>query len=100
MNKTFFRQKNHALLINLPGPDRCSDIHLQRRKAGISTDNSFVFCHLLLMKNLHSIFNDATLMETFHRSGSGNTARIRFHAGQPIDTIAIWSDLRVTRLRR
>lgn len=57
-----FSQKNAALFINLPSPDRRSDIHLLQPNMGISADNSFVFCHSLLMKNGDNISNDAMLI--------------------------------------
>lgn len=56
-----FSQRNHALVINLPGLDRCSHVHLQQRHVGISTGISLVFCHLLLMKRLDNRFNDVRL---------------------------------------
>lgn len=59
-----FSRRNHALFINLPGLDRCSHDHLQQRHVGISTGNSLVFCHLLLMKRRDSRFNDVRLWKT------------------------------------
>lgn len=58
-----FSQENAALFINLPGPDRRSDIHLPQPNVGISTHNSFVFCHLLLMKNGDNISDDVMFIK-------------------------------------
>lgn len=59
-----FSRRNHALFINLPGLDRCSRVHLQQRHVGISTGNSLVFCHLLLMKLPDNKFNDVREWKT------------------------------------
>lgn len=59
-----FSWRNHAPFINLPGPVRCSHVHLQQRHVGISTGNSLVSCHLLLMKRPDNRFNDVRLWKT------------------------------------
>lgn len=46
-----FSPENAAPFINPAGPDQRSDNQLLQPSVGVSPYNSFVFCHLLRMKN-------------------------------------------------